>query len=203
MPKKKVDKNTEEITEVTETHTENTINTNMKTEETVNEEMQKPKVKKERSQKQKDAFAKAQIAIKAKREQVKENKEKGLIIKEKSIKQKEQEQGYINDKQLNNTPDTKDVKQSGSNDSGCEESEIEYVKKPKRKTKRKKIVIEQDSSSSDEEIVISRRRGRKKKVESQPIDIPHIEQKKEVDVEDLKPPEVQYTHKQLLEAFGL
>ena len=95
------------------------------------------------------------------------------------------------------------MKQSGSNDSGCEESEIEYVKKPKRKTKRKKIVIEQDSSSSDEEIVISRRRGRKKKIESQPIDIPHIEQKKEVDVENLKPPEVQYTHKQLLEAFGL
>ena len=70
------------------------------------------------------------------------------------------------------------------------------------KLKKKKIVIEQDSSSSDEEIVISRRRGRKKTAQ---IDIPtppplQVEQEP---VEDLKPPEVQYTHKQMLQAFGL
>ena len=76
------------------------------------------------------------------------------------------------------------------------------LKNQNEKQRKKKIVIEQDSSSSDEEIVISRRRGRKKKVESPPIDIPVVEEKK-AEVEDLKAPEVQYTHKQMLQAFGL
>lgn len=201
MPKKKIEKITEENTEVTETSTENTINPNMKEEQTVNEEMQKPKVKKERSQKQKDAFAKAQEAIRAKRAKAKEDKEKGITKVEDKVEDKLEEIKQQREEILKK--DTKYPVGSQPLEILEEEPEIEYVKKPKRKTKKKKIVIEQDSSSSDEEIVISRRRGRKKKVETPAIDIaPPIVEEKEI-VEDLKAPEVQYTHKELLRAFGL
>mgnify|MGYP003646021533 CR=1 FL=1 len=201
MPKKKVEKNTEENTEVTETSTENTINPNMKDNDTINEEMQKPKVKKPRTDKQIAAFAKAQEAIKAKRAKAKEDKEKGITKVEDKVEDKLEEIKQQREEILKK--DTKYPVGSQPLEILEEEPEIEYVKKPKRKTKKKKIVIEQDSSSSDEEIVISRRRGRKKKVETPAIDIaPPIVEEKEI-VEDLKAPEVQYTHKELLRAFGL
>ena len=157
----------------------------MKDNDTINEEMQKPKVKKPRTDKQIAAFAKAQEAIKAKRAKAKEDKEKGITKVEDKVEDKLEEIKQQKEEILE------------------EEPEVEYVKKPKRKAKKKKIVIEQDSSSSDEEIVISRRRGRKKKVDTPAIDISTpLEIEKEI-VEDLKPPEVQYTHKQMLQAFGL
>tara|TARA_R110000796_G_scaffold239359_1_gene360041 strand:+ start:59 stop:640 length:582 start_codon:yes stop_codon:yes gene_type:complete len=193
MPKKKVEKNTEENTEVTETSTENTINPNMKDNDTINEEMQKPKVKKPRTDKQIAAFAKAQEAIKAKRAKAKEDKEKGITKVEDKLEEIKQQREEILEKEPRHY----------SVNGGEAPLEVEYVKKPKRKAKKKKIVIEQDSSSSDEEIVISRRRGRKKKVDTPAVDISTpLEVEKEI-VEDLKPPEVQYTHKQMLQAFGL
>ena len=201
MPKKKVEKNTEENTEVTETSTENTINPNMKDNDTINEEMQKPKVKKPRTDKQIAAFAKAQEAIKAKRAKAKEDKEKGITKVEDKVEDKLEEIKQQREEILKK--DTKYPVGSQPLEILEEEPEIEYVKKPKRKAKKKKIVIEQDSSSSDEEIVISRRRGRKKKVDTPAVDISTpLEVEKEI-VEDLKPPEVQYTHKQMLQAFGL
>ena len=76
MPRKK---KTEENPEITETSTDNTINENMKMEDSNNETIQKPKIKRERTQKQKDAFAKAQEAIKAKRLKAKEDKNKRFL----------------------------------------------------------------------------------------------------------------------------
>ena len=196
---KKARSSKEAKTKLDEAPTEAPENTIVKANE--NAEIQKPKTKKPRSEAQKKAFEAMLERNKTRRAQKKEVDIAGNEVDVSGANEtdwmRKNKGKYVKLPRLKKEKKVQFVEDSSSD-------EVEYVKKPRRR-KKKKIVLEQDSSS-DDEIVISRRRRSKPVKECPPRPAtppPALPKEPEIPDEPEPVPEVQYTHKQLLQAFGL
>lgn len=199
----KISENTEEISDddqyiqKSKTPKKNKLETVKETEEPV-----PVKKKRELSEKQKANFAKLREYQKEKSEKIKAAKangtyERGMFDKTK-IKKKEQKEVKEEVKQ-----EVNETHKQKSYQSSEEEDNITYIKKPKKKKKKQRIVIEDSSSDSDNEIVIKTRRSKSKAKKTEPIDIPKEPTPEPEPEPEPSPPEKQYSHKELLKAFGL
>tara|TARA_R110002020_G_scaffold50665_6_gene142864 strand:- start:2140 stop:2736 length:597 start_codon:yes stop_codon:yes gene_type:complete len=196
---KKARSSKEAKTKLDEAPTEAPENTIVKANE--NAEIQKPKTKKPRSEAQKKAFEAMLERNKTRRAQKKEIDIAGNEVDVSGANEVipiTKKGKYVQVPRLKKEKKVRFEREDSSSD------EVEYVKKPRRR-KKKKIVLEQDSSS-DDEIVISRRRRSKPVKECPPRPAtppPALPKEPEIPDEPEPVPEVQYTHKQLLQAFGL